>query len=566
MKVALISTYTHPVALGLRYVSSYLKSAGHDVEAIFMSSKKDIARADYSPRAIEVFIERCRSADLIGMSVMTNTFNRATMLTEAIRKAGIKTPIIWGGTHATVAPAECLETADMVCLGEGEEQMRQLLERLEDEKDPLDVGGIGFRANSMFGNPDMRINPVLPLLENLDDIPFPDYELHTHWVIDDGELVPARPELLRGALHRLRVETTRGCPFSCHFCNNTSWQQIYKNKGKWVRTRSNDNVIAELEKAVNAFPSIEEINIIDDLFFVRSEEEIEDFVVKYQQKVNLPIEFDAHPNLISREKIATLTRIPVSLISMGIQSGCPETLKNIYHRHTPLEKIIEGIDTINDHGLKAEYHYLVNNPFESDESMIETMRFAATYHKGPAVLRIFPLIFYPGSPLYDRARREGIIGDRHEIAYTCMYSGNLQLAAHNYLSTWLHTVLHLRNAGVPRWLCHRLIDVVTNRGVRRCIDRKCFKPIAFATYQLFRKLHKNLIYRPFIRPIKSLKNRKRKLRYKELHPEDELTAPRNLMGTDGAQVISQAKDSSKSRSPLIWTLPRPQKQDKTTIP
>ena len=76
MKITLVSTYTHPIALGLRYVSSYLKAAGHDVEMILMGSKRATARADFSEAALEDFVERLRHRDLIGMSLMTNTFHR----------------------------------------------------------------------------------------------------------------------------------------------------------------------------------------------------------------------------------------------------------------------------------------------------------------------------------------------------------------------------------------------------------------------------------------------------------------------------------------------------------
>src|SRR5688572_28832700 len=147
MKIAFVSTYTHPIALGLRFVSSYVKAAGHDVEMIFMCSKRDTADADFSPGATEAFIERCRNVDLVGMSLMTNTFHRASVLTETLRKAGVRAPIIWGGTHPTVAPDESLTVADMICVGEGEEPMLQLIERLEAGKDPKDLGSIGFRAN-----------------------------------------------------------------------------------------------------------------------------------------------------------------------------------------------------------------------------------------------------------------------------------------------------------------------------------------------------------------------------------------------------------------------------------
>ena len=123
MRVALISTYTHPIALGLRYVSSYLKAAGHHVEMIFMSSKRDTAAADFSAAALEQLVDRVRGCDLIGMSLITNTFHRACVLTDRIRSAGIKTPIVWGGTHPTVAPEESLEMADVICVGEGEQTM-----------------------------------------------------------------------------------------------------------------------------------------------------------------------------------------------------------------------------------------------------------------------------------------------------------------------------------------------------------------------------------------------------------------------------------------------------------
>ena len=52
MKIALIAAHAHPIALGLRYVSSYLKSAGHEVAMFLMSSRRDTARADYTPATL----------------------------------------------------------------------------------------------------------------------------------------------------------------------------------------------------------------------------------------------------------------------------------------------------------------------------------------------------------------------------------------------------------------------------------------------------------------------------------------------------------------------------------
>ncbi|MCH7878195.1 MAG: hypothetical protein IH914_02650, partial [candidate division Zixibacteria bacterium] len=74
------------------------------------------------------------------------------------------------------------------------------------------------------------------------------------------------------------------------------------DKGTWVRKRSNDNVIAEILQARECFPTIEAVNIVDDLFFIRTEEDIEDFAIKYAAKVNLPLQLDAFHNTITQKK------------------------------------------------------------------------------------------------------------------------------------------------------------------------------------------------------------------------------------------------------------------------
>ena len=509
MKIALVSTYTHPVALGLRYVSSYLKSAGHDVEMIFMSSKRDTVEADFSDAALEHLVERLRDRELIGMSLMTNNFRRACALTQHVRATGVKTPIVWGGTHPTVAPEESLEQADAICQGEGEQPMLRLVERLEAGRDPTTVAGLAFRSGGRFGNRETIRNPYPSLETNLDRSPFPDYELETHWVAHKDGLMSARPANLRGALHILRVVTSRGCPNRCTFCNNAGLQKLFKGCGPWLRLRSLDNVLSEIRLALACFPTIERVNFVDDLFFVRSEDQIEEFVAKYNEQVRLPLQMDAFPNTVSERKVRALSKVPIELISMGIESASDDTLKNIYRRPTPPKRIADAIATFKKHRIRTEYHYIVSNPYEPDENVIETMRFIADHHRGPAVLRVFALMFYPGTPLYERARADGLIGPRDDSAYDYMGTGALEFIGHDYLAIWLHIVLNLRNVGVPPWIAHRLIDLVTSRVVRKAIDHKWFPPMVFRGHQLIRKLARNFIYQPFVRPLKYLRRKPR---------------------------------------------------------
>jgi radical SAM superfamily enzyme YgiQ (UPF0313 family) len=512
MKIALVSTYTHPFALGLRYLSSYLKSVGRDVTMIFMSSRVDTTKPDYSDAALADFLTRMREADLIGLSLMTNNFHRACFLTERIRAAGIKAPIIWGGTHPTVAAEESLRIADAICLGEAEEPLLRLVEHMETGRDPTGVQNFWFRGGGVFGNRGDIRNPMGPLEAQLDDLPFPDYELDTHWIAGRDGLEPATGKNLRGALQTLRLVTTRGCPYHCTFCNNTALRDVHKGLGKWVRTRSLDNVLDEIRHALASFDTIRSINFVDDLFFVRTEEEIERFVEQYNRDVRLPLQLDAFPNTVTERKVAALAKVPIELISMGIESASTDTLKNIYVRPTAKPRIAQAIGTFARHRVRTEYHYIVSNPFEPEENVIETMRFIADHHQGPSVLRVFPLMFYPGTPLYERARREGLIDQQDRAAYDYMGTGALQFAKHDYLAVWLRFVLNLKNLGAPRWLCHRVIDFAIARPSRALLDHKWFCPTVFFGYQVTRKIVKNFLYQPFVKPWTYLRRKPRHIR------------------------------------------------------
>ncbi|MBN1513353.1 MAG: B12-binding domain-containing radical SAM protein [Phycisphaerae bacterium] len=508
MHVILVSTYVYPIALGMRYVSAVLKRAGHRVTVLFLNTPPGKPQMELPPGLRDDFVDHCREADVIGVSLMTHSFQRSCHLTQIIREAGLRAPVVWGGTHATVAPRESAEFADYVCVGEGENPMLAFVDALAAGRDPGGTRGFACIRHGRFVQ-----NPAFPLTSDLDTLPFPDYDMEGHWVVQRGRLMEARPELLGGVLQRYRTSSTRGCPYSCSFCNNSTQMRVYRGPGlgKWVRKRSTESVIVELESICARYTQVEAVNLIDDLFLIRSEAEIEEFVEAYRARVNLPIEFDAFPNTITERKIAQLARLPVSLISMGIQSGSPDTLRNLYNRPTHTQTVAKAIDIIARHGLPAEYHYLVANPFESEASRVETLRFAAEHHRGPARIRIFPLQFYPGSVLYDRARTEGVIGERHEEAYRFASAGKgkRHLLTLGYLDIWLMIVLGLRNAGLSAHTAHRAVSFALNPFVRWCLDRRRFASVAFVIYRVGRSLYRNLIVKPILRPIAWLRRRRR---------------------------------------------------------
>lgn len=508
MKIGLISAHAHPVALGLRYVSSYLKSMGHEVRVFFMCTRRDTARPDYTPATIDELLTRLCDCELIGVSLLTYDYYRARFLTEALRRLPKRPPIVWGGTHATVAAEECLVEADVVCVGDGEEPMLQLVERMSAGRDPTSIPGLWFRAGGAFGNSEVVRNAPGILETDLDDLPYPDWELDTHWVATRDGLFLAQPANLRGALDTLRISTARGCPYRCTFCNNAAQRMIHGEPAHWVRMRSLENVLGEIRHALASFPAIRAVNFVDDLFLVRSDEELERFAERYNAEVGLPLQLDVFPNTVTERKIGALARVPLELISMGIESASEDTLRHIYQRPTKPARIAQAIGIIAGRRVPAEYHYIIGNPYEPAENVIETMRFVASHHRGPAVLRVFPLMFYPGSPLYARAKADGLLASAGPAAQNITGERALRFMKRDYFGIWLRLVLSLRNAGLPPAVCHRVIDFATNRSVRFFLERPWFVPAVLAAHHLGRRLVRNLLYQPFVRPWTYLAHRR----------------------------------------------------------
>jgi radical SAM superfamily enzyme YgiQ (UPF0313 family) len=92
-------------------------------------------------------------------------------------------------------------------------------------------------------------------------------------------------------------------------------------------------------------------------------------------------------------------------------------LNGIYARPMPLERIASAIEMLAKYKVPTEYHYIVSNPYEPEENVIETMRFIASHHRRAKTLQVLPLMFFPGTPLFDRAWADGIIGTRDDLVY-----------------------------------------------------------------------------------------------------------------------------------------------------
>ena len=133
MHVTLISPYPDITAFGMRTISAHLKRYGHRTRLVFIPDpfgddlRHDVKR--YSDPILDQVAHLCKDSDLIGITLMTNYFDGAVQVTERIKRDS-DIPVIWGGIHPTIRPEESLKHADIVCVGDGEDAILELLDSM----------------------------------------------------------------------------------------------------------------------------------------------------------------------------------------------------------------------------------------------------------------------------------------------------------------------------------------------------------------------------------------------------------------------------------------------------
>ncbi|MCB2263036.1 MAG: B12-binding domain-containing radical SAM protein [Candidatus Thiosymbion ectosymbiont of Robbea hypermnestra] len=429
-KVTLIAVEEYSTSMSVRLLSALLKQAGYETLVIFVRGMASRAVAMGQARvfddAIHDEIAALAAGSLyIGFSVRTRMYHAARELTTGIRSR-LDIPIIWGGAHAIVRPDECLELADMVCVGEGEALVVELADRLREQRAYRDIPGLWVRGES----------PVTPWLQtDLSHLPLPDCAC-------DGSHYFVYPRSGR-AYEILRIEDsraydwllggeyyfapTRGCLYKCTYCTSNKYAQIYKElkaQGQAVRrlrVRDPDAVIRELIWAKDRF-SLSCFITADDCFVGLKTDEIRYLAAQYKKHIGLPLMTGGNLVNLTEEKLQALCDAGLTGLVMGLQTGS-EGIRELYGREWEKEeKLLDQARLVNRFMQQGKirrvtYQLIVDNPWESHRDRMDTLRLVASLPR-PFSISLHSLTFFPGTPLYERALSEKLIrGDALDGAY-----------------------------------------------------------------------------------------------------------------------------------------------------
>ncbi len=331
--------------------------------------------------------------DSIGVSSRSNEWplvrklSRNPELGKAIK--------VVGGAHATVAPPEVLENADIAVRGEGEITFRELLDRLEKKASCRDVAGCWVK-----GGNEIHENPMRALIEELDSLPIP------HWKIFDD--VHYRNSYIKRECPDAKVvgtfEGSRGCPFACTYCTNSFIRELYSGAGRWRREKSVDRIIEEV-KAFRELYGLDFVYWIDEVILTQRSW-VKEFFPRFKGEIGVSFVFMERPENMTLEKVKFIRDAGALSVSIGVESGDEEFRKRTLNRKQSQKQIVDAFGNANRVGLRTHAFSMVGFPEENLDMVAKTFGIL----KKAKLTTVQTTIFHPliGTKLYDKAIADGI--------------------------------------------------------------------------------------------------------------------------------------------------------------
>ncbi len=399
-EILLISVQNNLSIIGFKYIHYSLLENGWQSKFLYLPylDMNDVHKLnklkDFISEAPPIFI---------GLSLTSIEYYRARDLSIYLKKTFPEIPVIWGGVHPTIDPGSCFPYADYVCIGEGEQSLLDFSNALVRGEGMNEVHNICFQENGA-----LKKNPLYPPLENLDGLPRIDHITKQSYIqranggiclIDKH--IYAKEARFQGKMYE--TISSRGCPYSCTYCCNNFFVKLYETRK--IRRRSVENIIGELEQAVRNNPEIDTILFKDDSLLSCSMGYFTDFCQAYKTRIKKPLVISATPTAINPDKLRLLKEIGISLLNIGLQSGSDRVNKEIYKRTAMKKDFLHSAKLIKEFNIAGKYDVILDNPFEDEDDIIETIEALIETPK-PYIVEFFSLSLYPGTELHNKVLRE----------------------------------------------------------------------------------------------------------------------------------------------------------------
>jgi radical SAM superfamily enzyme YgiQ (UPF0313 family) len=326
--------------------------------------------------------------DYLGLSATTISVTNAGRIAALVKALVPSATTILGGAHVSAVPERTLAAFPEIefgIVGEGEVSLFDLLARLESGLAVDDVAGLAYRRH---GAP--RANPRAPYIDDLDALPPPAWDL-----------LPDFPHRFRPSLFSYprspvgTLITSRGCPFSCTFCDRST-------SGRRGRMHSVESVVRLCEQLVAR--GVRHIMFLDDLFTVRKQRVIDLCHAFLDRGFTFTWSCNSHPNLLDVPTLQLMRRAGCWQIAYGIESGSQRVL-DVVKREVRIPRMRETLRMTRAAGIRTRGFLMLGHPTEGLDSLAETAAFLRTVALD--VCQITKFTPYPGTPAYPTIREHG---------------------------------------------------------------------------------------------------------------------------------------------------------------
>ena len=364
---------------GLMYVASVLREAGHQIH---------IEDGAFWTR--EELIDRilAHEPEVVGGFVIAMFWERIRELARMMKERRPDLRILIGGHAPSALKDRCLrecEYIDAAVQGEGEYTTRELVERWSLGRNAVGVPGCSVRDDEGL----VVQNPPRPLVQNLDELPFPAADL-----IDLERYFPSAGQYLR--LPVMQVISSRGCTCHCLFC--------YRLMGEGcLRTRSATNVVDEIEHYVTEYGT-KEIKFWDEFFTADRDRVMEICDQIIDRKLRITFWCSARADGVDEELLRKMKEAGCWCINYGVESAVQKNL-DMLRKGLTVEQNINAVEMTHRAGIKTFCTYIFGIPGETYEEGLETIALAKRLRS--YYTEFFPITPFPGAELFENVEKYG---------------------------------------------------------------------------------------------------------------------------------------------------------------
>lgn len=349
--------------LGLMYLGAALKEAGHDEIRIFDT------KLYQNPR--EHFLAALREfrPNVVGFRTYSSSASFVKELQEMVKMEDSAIITVEGGPRANAMPQTALKAGnlDFIVLNEGEITFPELLNCIRDGGECSDVKGIAYMKEG-----DVFFTEPRPLIENLDDLPFPAWDLldHDPYKARYYDLSNNRLNYVQVRPSAMPIFTSRACPYSCIYC--------HKIFGKKFRAHSPGRVLQEIDILYEKY-QVRQFDIYDDIFNLdrqRTEEILQGLIQLREEGRDIKLSFfnGLRGDIQSSPLIALFRKAGTFMIPYAVESASPR-IQKLIRKNINLEKLRKIISFTSRMNIITVGFAMLGFPTETREELEMTVKY-----------------------------------------------------------------------------------------------------------------------------------------------------------------------------------------------